>query len=192
MKPKLMLITAIVGVGLALPSISMAAPPAPTFQDSVSLAEAPAVFADAITIEELTATSGPNGEDPTGEIRFNFSQQIFDSGPVTCLAVSGDTAIFSFRSEFLGGVIVTVQVVDDSPDTFSILAVGGIDCSPSSPTTTLPLTSGDITVVDAQPPPTTKGQCTNDGWEGFGFKNQGLCVAFVERGPGPQEASRAG
>jgi hypothetical protein len=42
-------------------------------------------------------------------------------------------------------------------------------------------------VVDAQPLPTSKDQCKNGGWRGFGdtFKNQGQCVAFVERGPKP-------
>ena len=31
--------------------------------------------------------------------------------------------------------------------------------------------------------PTTKEQCKKGGYEEFGFKNQGQCVAFVERGP---------
>jgi hypothetical protein len=33
------------------------------------------------------------------------------------------------------------------------------------------------------PGPTAKDQCKNGGWEQFGFKNQGHCVAFVERRP---------
>ncbi len=33
------------------------------------------------------------------------------------------------------------------------------------------------------PLPTTKEQCMNGGYKAFGFKNQGECVAFVERGP---------
>ena len=45
---------------------------------------------------------------------------------------------------------------------------------------TLTLTSGDVKVVDAQVP-TTLGQCLNDGWKQFGFANQGLCLAFVNR-----------
>ena len=44
------------------------------------------------------------------------------------------------------------------------------------------LSNGDITVVDAQVP-TTTDQCKGDGWKEFGFANQGLCLAFVERGP---------
>lgn len=30
--------------------------------------------------------------------------------------------------------------------------------------------------------PATKADCMKGGWEGFGFRNQGLCVAFVETG----------
>ena len=33
--------------------------------------------------------------------------------------------------------------------------------------------------------PTTKDQCKHGGWKQFGFKNQGRCVAFVQRGPKP-------
>jgi hypothetical protein len=35
--------------------------------------------------------------------------------------------------------------------------------------------------------PTSKEQCQNGGWRNYGstFKNQGQCVAFVERGPKP-------
>ena len=45
--------------------------------------------------------------------------------------------------------------------------------------------SGDIVVTDATVRPTSKAQCANDGWRQFGgmFKNQGQCVAYVERGP---------
>jgi hypothetical protein len=39
----------------------------------------------------------------------------------------------------------------------------------------------------APPLPTAKEQCKNGGWRTFGdtFKNQGQCVAFVQRGPQP-------
>jgi hypothetical protein len=183
MKLKLILTTAIVGVALALPSVSNAAPPAPTFQDSVSLTQAPAVFGNGFyNVDELTARSGPNGENPTGEITLNELQQIFDRGPITCLAVSGNTATFNFVSNFLNGLILTVRVVDDSPDTFSLQLLGraATDCSPAPDVNAFPLTSGDITVVDSQPP-TTRGQCLNNGWKQFGFANQGLCLAFVNR-----------
>jgi hypothetical protein len=180
MKLKLILTMAIVGAALALPSGARGAPPA---QDSVSLTEAPAVFDNGfVTVEDLSATSGPNGENPTGEIRFNELQQIFDVGGITCLAVTGNSATFNYVSEFLGGAIATIHLVDDSPDTLSVIAVGRApsDCSPGPDAQVLHLTSGDITVVDAQPMPTSKEQCKNGGWRNFPqFKNQGQCIAFV-------------
>jgi hypothetical protein len=49
-------------------------------------------------------------------------------------------------------------------------------------------TEGDLAVSDADPLPTSKGQCKDDGWRAFGdaFRNQGQCVAFVARAPGPR------
>jgi hypothetical protein len=175
-------------VALALPSVSSAAPPAPTFQDSVSLTEAPAVFEEDFEflriVQELTATSGPSGENPTGEIMWSGVPRLVDHGPITCLAVSGNTATFNYVSSVNPGTIVTAQVVDDSPDTFSgfeYLGRAPTDCSPV-PFPGFPLLGGDIKVVDAQAP-TTKDQCKGDGWNQIGFANQGLCLAFVERGP---------
>jgi hypothetical protein len=37
----------------------------------------------------------------------------------------------------------------------------------------------------APPAPRSNEQCKNGGWAQFGFKNQGQCVAFVQRGPKP-------
>jgi hypothetical protein len=184
MKLKLILTTVAVGTALALPSTSSAAPPAPAFQDSVSLTEGPARFGD-FAVTGLSATSGPSGENPTGQVILAVAPTFTDFGPVTCLAVSGNIATLNFESEVLLGEIVTVQVVDDNPDTISILLRGraASDCSPLPAIDIFPLSSGDITVVDAQLPPTTKSECMKGGWQQFGFANQGLCIAFVERGP---------
>jgi hypothetical protein len=190
MKLKLILIMAIVGVALALPSVSSAAPPPPPLQDSVSLTEAPAVFGEFSDfsfriVQELTATSGPSGENPTGEISW-VGSGIVDHGPITCLAVSGNTAWFNYVSSFLPGTIVTVQVVDDSPDTltwFGVIGRAATDCSPPPGGLIAQwVRGGDITVVDSQPP-TTRGQCLNNGWKQLGFQNQGQCIAFVNHGP---------
>jgi hypothetical protein len=197
MKLKLILTAASLGVALALPSVSSAAPPAPTLQDSVVLTGAPAsttfqspegiMFGHIIW--ELHATSGPNGENPSGLVRFSNGPANF-GGPVTCLNVSGDTATITFVSD--PSIIsqppinaegnITVTVTDDQPDTF---ASGGqastpTECPQSPPDTSgvEQLSNGDITVVDAQAP-TAKAQCKNGGWKEFGFKNQGRCVAFV-------------
>jgi hypothetical protein len=42
---------------------------------------------------------------------------------------------------------------------------------------------GDLVVTDVDPLPTSKNRCKDGGWKTFGdaFKNQGQCVAFVER-----------
>jgi hypothetical protein len=186
MKCKTILITAITGVALALPAVSSAAPTPPlTGQDSVSLTDGPATFGAGFTIEELSATSGPSGENPTGEVRFGASS-FSDFGPVTCLTASGNSATLNYESQFiLTGQIVTVRVVDDNPDTISILVLGraATDCSPPPAINVNPLTSGDITVVDAQPLPIAIRQCKKSGWKQFGFRSQGQCVRFVKQGP---------
>jgi hypothetical protein len=189
MKLKLILTTAIVGVALALPGISNAAPPGPTLGDSVSLTVAPAVVPAPdfdSTILALNATSGPSGENPSGLVRFD-TIGFHLGGPVTCLAVNGNTATISFPSQmdFFGDTI-TVEVVDDQPDTWAFADTTEIegraptDCSPLGDAPGVhrnPLSSGDFTVVDSQPP--TRRQCLNNGWKQFGFANQGLCIAFV-------------
>jgi len=43
-----------------------------------------------------------------------------------------------------------------------------------------------VQVHDAKPMPGSKDQCKNGGHASFGFKNQGECVAFVERRPKPK------
>ena len=205
MKLKLILTTAIVGTALALPGLSSAAPPAPTLQDSVVLTGAPAETSFPLPypregrmggygIFELHATSGPNGENPSGLVRFSNHVPVF-GGPVTCLNVSGDSAGITFRNDpyiFEPPLNTSPQyegvtVIDGQPDMFfwSGQSDTPIDCQgltfpdPSwiEQAVTRP---GDITVVDAQAP-TTRGQCRNGGWEQFGFKNQGLCIAFVNR-----------
>jgi hypothetical protein len=190
---KLILTTAVVGMALAVPSVSNAAPPPPV-QDSVVLTDAPGVVMPPespfiFTISDLDATSGPSGENPSGLVRLAaLNLNIPFGGPVTCLAVSGNTAIINFQDLIApAGQIINFQVVDDQPDTFSLGPIGRAptDCSPNVhpiPGLAGPLITGDITVVDAQPPPTTKDQCRGEGWKQFGFKNQGQCIAFVNHG----------
>src|SRR5829696_9928562 len=135
MKLKLILTTAIVGTALALPGVSSAAPPAPTLQDSVVLTGAPAEtsFPDPrggsrhglYTVYELHATSGPNGENPSGLVSFANLVPVW-GGPVTCLDVSGDSANITFRNDpFIfepplntSPEYELVTVVDGQPDMF--------------------------------------------------------------------------
>jgi hypothetical protein len=193
MKLKPILTLAIVGVALALPGSAWAqAPPAPSpTQDSVTFTGGPA-GAGQFYVLTLDATSGPSGENPSGQADFFFSNlpgvvDVFHmQGPVTCLAVQGGSATINIQGQsqsFRG--IVTIQVVDGQPDLFDMPAVlrDPTDCSPAGFSTGLggPLIPGDIKVVDAQPTPTAKDQCKGGGWKQFGFANQGLCIAFVSR-----------
>ena len=49
---------------------------------------------------DITASSGPSGENPTGRVFFSFAGSvapaIFPPAEVTCLAVAGNTAIVGF------------------------------------------------------------------------------------------------
>jgi hypothetical protein len=64
-----------------------------------------------------------------------------------------------------------------------VLGRAATDCSPPPAINVNPLTSGDITVVDARPLPTAIRQCKKSGWKQFGFRSQGQCVRFVKQGP---------
>jgi len=176
----------VVAILLALPTTAYAVPAG----DSVMLTGAPAHARD-FTIFELAASSGPNGENPTGRVRFDlFTNSFRFAGAVTCLAVTGDTAIINFHDEIGPFGITTIRVHDGTPDSFELVNFGRApaDCSaPSASGIEGNVSTGDITVVDAPPLPTSKEQCKNGGWRTFGaFRNQGDCVSFVAtRGKNP-------
>ena len=175
-------VVAALGIAFATPGASGAQTP----QDSVTLTGGPA-HAGFITLLGLEATSGPAGEHPTGEVRFEvFDDSFAFAGPVTCLAVSGHTAIINFQDQISGLGNVKVLAVDGQPDSFDLLGFGQAptDCSPLPPPSIGgPLSGGDITITDAPPLPTSKDQCKNGGWKTYGvFKNQGDCVSFVATG----------
>jgi hypothetical protein len=149
-------------------------------QDSVSLSGT--ANAAAFSVSTLTATSGPTGENPSGQVTFSALGSFLLTGPVTCLAVSGNSAILNFQDQGAFGV-VTVQVTDNQPDLFDAIPRGRApsDCSPVTPSTGgLAVSGGDISVVDAPRAPTSKEECKSGDWRTFGvFKNQGDCVSFV-------------
>jgi hypothetical protein len=184
MRRRTLFVAAAIGVGmlLALPGVSGAQVPT---QDSVVLTGGPA-HGGIFTVHDINATSGPSGENPTGQVIFDVVGVVIVGGPVTCLAVSGNTATINIQDQIGGFGINTVQVFDGQPDTFDAAPTGRAptDCAPLPPTGFgAPLTDGDIVVVDAPPLPTSTAQCKNDGWQSFGiFKNQGECVSFVVTG----------
>jgi hypothetical protein len=158
-------------------------------------------------ITDIDVRSGPSGESPTGQVVFHFGGGL---GPtynthVTCLAVSGKTAVIGFvgtLNTFLGsGPIAGLLRVTDgggpgsSLDMFEgpVATNQGPPTNPPPDCSTFPATGfvydvyqsapDDIVVTDAPPFPTSKDQCKNGGWQTFGvFKNQGDCVSFVATG----------
>jgi hypothetical protein len=156
----------------------------------------------------IEAHSGPSGEGPTGAASWHFGGGL---GPtwnstVTCLSVSGSTAIvgFSGTQRFLGEEtprVGLIRIVDGGgpnsrQDTFEWAETGGgvggpsipgpTDCGayPSGFTRAFEGVSvndfGDVIVTDTQALPTSKDQCKGGGWKTYGiFKNQGDCVSFI-------------
>jgi hypothetical protein len=141
---------------------------------------------------EIDASSGPSGENPTGQVRTRALNGLV-SGPVTCLAVRGNIATLNIEAVDTPGTVVTLEVTDGAvagvPDVIVGAATGfggrlPTDCSPLMAGVREEVSSGDIVVIDAPPLPTTTDQCKGGGWRSFGntFKNQGDCVSFVAAG----------
>jgi hypothetical protein len=175
-------------------SLAAPAPPPQPVQDSVTGAVGTSPQDVAYN---LSARSGPSGENPNGQVTAATSTPFF-GGSVTCLAVRGNVALLKvlttpeFGFDFgLLSLRVTDNAGSSTPDLIEVTFATGGTSECSSPESTYirhdVVVSGDIAIVDAQPFPTSKDQCKNGGWRSFGdtFKNQGQCVAFVERGPKP-------
>jgi hypothetical protein len=173
--------------GLASVAILAAAPvtgaQVPT-EDSVTATG----FSGMFTNIDTDVTSGPNGENPTGHVELDAVGQHFASSSITCLAVSGNTAVVggSLEPNALGFAGFVETLIDNGPasavlDEFNAVGTDTVPtvCPPPSPFTSL-LFDGDIVVVDAPSLPTSKEQCKKGGWRSFGvFKSQGDCVSFV-------------
>jgi hypothetical protein len=139
----------------------------------------------------VDAHSGPSGENPTGEVRIVTPRDVVP-GTVTCLNVAGNRATIGIDvPDFFGSADLLIFVEDNDraeQDEAAVVSTSELPLiCPTNPSTALsPVVVGDITVHDAVPRPTSKDQCKNGGWRNFpGFKNQGECVAFVERHPQP-------
>ena len=159
------------------------------------------------------AHSGPAGENPSGSVDLVINGGTPGSlstieTAVTCLSVRGHVAVIGVSGTryrtYQGTEVPTaglIRVTDgggpaSGADTFELDTHDGdlfdppipgpTDCS-SFPTGIQAGVNevGDLTIIDAPSLPTSKDQCKNGGWRNYGttFKNQGQCVAFVERGP---------
>jgi hypothetical protein len=170
---------------------SAAPPPPPSFQDSVVESGSTGLFTF-----ESNIVSGPSGENPTGTAATVYAgtdpPTTFTATSVICLSVTGNQAtVVVALSPETGSNFGKATVVDNGTpgagrDSFQLEAtLLQPDCAPLNTTGPIVLETGEITVHDSSPPPTSKDQCKNDGWATFGFTNQGQCVAYVQRGPKP-------
>jgi hypothetical protein len=136
---------------------------------------------------QVDLRAGPSGESPTGTLTLllTFTDPtclVIRTTPVeeppTATAnllnpVTGQRAVFLFST--IGGTQFVSAAAADGPD----------DCDLGPPGTVAEVVEGQISVVDAPPLPTSRAQCVDGGWRSYGdaFRNQGQCVAFVQRGP---------
>ena len=136
----------------------------------------------------LDVSSRPAGESPTGTVAiYTFVAGDLGTFAVSCLGVSGNHA--TIVAPFPGtappipaGIVIHVEDNGSAGDRVDSSFVSSVPSSCPTPATVLedPFTFGDVTVNDAKPLPTTRGQCTNGGWRSFlRFKNQGECVSYV-------------
>jgi hypothetical protein len=174
-------------IALALVSPSAAAPPAtPSFHDSV----AGSGSSTTATAFAVNITSGPSGESPTGRATLDTFGVHFVASSITCLAVTGNTATYAGALEpnLFGLAYFKVTDVDNGP-AGSNLDTGAAEGSNTPEDCTTPtfgslghLTSGDLVVTDAPPPPSSTRQCLSGGYRAYGFATTGLCVAYVNAG----------
>jgi hypothetical protein len=172
------------GMALGLLCASTAVAQTPV-QDSVS-GQGSAGFGRQGVSFRIDAHSGPSGEAPTGTA--SLTAPLLNAtftGPVTCLAVNGNSATLNFvvtnPSNPAESLVFTYSVIDSPAgdqfiDGFNQRSPTDCSARTSFPE---PIISGDVVVVDAHPP-TTKQQCKNGGWRAYGvFNNQGDCLRFV-------------
>ncbi len=122
-----------------------------------------------------------NGSSGTGSSTYLW---VIDSG-----TVSGDT--LTFTAHYTATVdatspLTTMTVTGTIANDGSISGTWEDNYQGGSRSGTWHTTDGDANDIDGQGgdgdttgKPTTKDQCKNGGWEGFGFKNQGQCIKYV-------------
>jgi hypothetical protein len=136
---------------------------------------------------------GPSGENPTGALTllltftdptcFVIRTTPVEEPPTATVnllnPVTGQRVVAQFGAA-AGGQFIAVSSAD-GPD----------DCTLGSPATVAQVIDGEFSIVDVPPLPTTPADCKNGGWRNYGdtFRNQGQCVAFVQRGSTPQPAT---
>jgi len=169
-------------------------PPPPGFLDTATASGDNLVLDDfSVSDIHVDAFSGPSGEDPGGRVSFDsifISEPV--TGPVTCLDVTGNTAVMTVAgpfSSFPGVLAFTAKLVDnggsglDRFQYFPVLPEGPqyLDCRADPPADFGCPLIGRAEVFDSPPPPSSKGDCDGGGFARFGFRNQGQCVRYVSQ-----------
>jgi hypothetical protein len=138
----------------------------------------------------VDAHSGPSGEDPGGHVSFNAGGMVPISGPVTCLDVSGNTAVMTVDGPFASQPeysAYTVRVVDnggsgvDRFEYFPVRPEMPVDCRTGSATYFGGALVGRAIVKDVSPPVTiTAGPSgvTNDPTPTFAFSSAAAGASF--------------
>jgi hypothetical protein len=191
---RLATLSAALVAGLLGPGVA-SAQPAPNQQSAVGN------FAAGFFFGSFSAVSDAGGANPSGQVNYHLGGGLGSdtSATVVCLSVSGNTAVIGFVGTIDDPfppppqrVVGELVVADNGPASSSLDTVavsqrvtntGTPNCAAPGPLSFGPVV-GDVTVHPAALP-TNKDQCKHGGWAQFGFKNQGQCVAFVQRGPEP-------
>ena len=140
----------------------------------------------------VNASSGPSGENPRGSASFNAGGILQISGPVSCLAVDGNTAVLTVQGPFAnapGFLGFSLKVVDNGGsglDTFQYWPADPefpdpIDCKVGALDWFGGALIGRAVVVDAPALPTSRRQCRHGGWIKYGFRSKKQCFRFVKR-----------
>jgi hypothetical protein len=131
---------------------------------------------------DISASSAPGGENPTGHVQFTQGRFPYFGGPVTCLAVNGHVATMNLDTDGFAG-IVTLEVTDSPSGDLMRAAMDHRspgDCTALGTAIDLRVTSGDVTVIDAQPP-STYAQCRQAGWARYGYASRAECINGVHQ-----------
>jgi hypothetical protein len=138
---------------------------------------------------QVDLRAGPSGENPTGSLTL-----LLTFTDPTCFVIrttppeEPPTATVNLFNPVTGLRVVAQFGAAPGGEFIAVSAADGPDdCTLGPSPTVAQVIAGQFSIVDAPPLPTSAGQCKEGGWRSFGdtFKNQGQCVAFVQRGPKP-------
>jgi hypothetical protein len=194
---------------VALPAVLVAMALGPGVADAQPAARQQSAVSSFFLIAQIdlfgnfNAVSDPGGANPSGQVQYHVGGGL---GPtvgagVTCLSVSGNTAVIGFQGTRFpfeappAPVSGELVVTDDGPAAFlpgppsldtaaiseRVPSTSPPNCSAPGPVNGPFRVFGDIIVTAALP--ASKEECKNGLWRDFGvFKNQGDCVGFVATG----------